>query len=731
MAEVTVDTLKIQVEYNLGSKNIANSINNISKALDKLGASNSNLNLTKTINALTKLSQIKLSKVSKSLMDIKSALQQVISVPKEELLKFEQKDIEKMQKATIGGGKNVASMLNQTYPTPLMLPEKSSYESMQNALSQATIKAQELAEKTKQIKLTYLKESIEKLQPTLMVLSSKLNTLQEKLKSNFDNIPEKQRETLKNMLLTYTQQYEDITTKLNGIDVNSNDWQKRLYATKVEISNLTSNVTKATQAVNGFKSSTKQTSDTLQEVEKTTHKATSKFSRLFASLKRIAFYRAIRRALQLIVQAIKEGIQNIAIFDSQFNDSMSQLKSSLLYLKNSLGSLLAPLIQMLTPIVTKFVDLISVGIGKLAEMFAALNGQTTFTRATKTVEDYAKSLDKAKKATIGFDEINVFGNNETSITDMFETAQVGEEAKSFANTLNRIKNVLVQVGTRVYDIVKDILPIVLDIVETIVEVLAPVLEALEPIIEIVLDLVKDLVPVVQQIWEILKPIVQVLIQSLADRIEELAPYIDAIAQIIKNVIYTHLEMSKPILELFSNIISGIKTFIDNIKNSLVYSISPLSKDLTDDVLEMCDGLFTMENIIKTITDILIAPVQMINTLIQGINTLAEVTKSGNLGNALKSSITGNYDWTMTLGQEDHVSALLRQYGLDSSTSLPVSSNTSLDTESKEEKSALESFGDLVIQIVQQDGTVKSESIIREFLRKNRRDGKTVIPVFAN
>lgn len=722
MPDVTVDTLKIQVEYDLGSKNIAKDINKISSALNKLSLSNSNLNLTKTINALTKLSQIKLTKVSKSLLDIKSALQQVISIPKEELLKFDERDVKKMENATIGGGKNVASILNQTYPQPLLLPENSSYEQMQNALQQATIKAQELAEKTKQINMNYLKKSIEQLQPNLLVLSAKINALQEKLKTNFNNIPMQQRNTMKDMLIGYINQYDSLTTKLQGIDVESANWKESLINVKGELASLTQNVNKTTTAVNAYKGSMKQTKETTENVEKATHKTTGKLGRLFASLKRIAFYRAIRRALQLIAQALQEGIQNVAIYDKAFNESMSQLKSSLLYLKNSLGTLIAPLIEMITPVITKFVDWVSVGIGKLAEVFAAMNGQETFTRAKKTVEDYAKSLDKAKKATVGFDEINIFGENETPISEMFETVEVGEEAKSFASTLNRIKNTLTQIGNSVVRIVKEVLPVILDIVNLIVEVLAPVVEALEPVIQAILELVKALIPIIQTIWDIVKPIVVLVADSLTEAIKGITP----IVQFISDA----LGIIKPDTNTIHSTLGGINTDVINIKNGI--SGISLGNLITGTSL-IHSNLFSIKDIVDAIKSAFVAIDGLLDKIDNKISVLGLGVKSPILEQGLSgfkdSVITGfstNVNDYLPNTSQSRADQLMAQYGTPKSNTNMENNIDTSTSQILEEKS-----GDLIIQILDPSGSVKSENIIEEFLRKNRRDGKTVIPVFVN
>lgn len=140
--------------------------------------------------------------------------------------------------------------------------------------------------------------------------------------------------------------------------------------------------------------------------------------------------------------AMTEGFKNLAQFSSGTNKSLSNLKSSLTQLKNALATAFAPILQTIEPILTRFINMLSKAADYIARFTAALTGKSSYTRAAKVQEDYAKSLEgtgaaaeDASKSMAKFDEINQLttkdassggsgGSSETSPADMFETVAI-------------------------------------------------------------------------------------------------------------------------------------------------------------------------------------------------------------------------------------------------------------------------------------------------------------------
>ena len=159
-------------------------------------------------------------------------------------------------------------------------------------------------------------------------------------------------------------------------------------------------------------------------------------SQLFASIKRIALYRAIRTAIKMFTQGLKEGMNNLYQFSSivgtQFKRSMDMMATAALYMKNSLATIAEPLINVLAPAIDFISDKFAALAATVAEFFAALTGQTQYTRALKFPKEYAEGARDAAKATslwLGpFDEINrLSANNASGTADSLDYSKMFEE----------------------------------------------------------------------------------------------------------------------------------------------------------------------------------------------------------------------------------------------------------------------------------------------------------------
>ncbi len=140
--------------------------------------------------------------------------------------------------------------------------------------------------------------------------------------------------------------------------------------------------------------------------------------------------------------AMTEGFKNLAQFSSGTNKSLSMIKSALTQLKNSLATAFTPILETIAPILTQFINMLSTAADYIARFTAALTGKSSYVRATKVQEDYAKSLEgtgaaaeDASKSMAKFDEINQIttkdassggggGSAETAPANMFETVAI-------------------------------------------------------------------------------------------------------------------------------------------------------------------------------------------------------------------------------------------------------------------------------------------------------------------
>lgn len=176
--------------------------------------------------------------------------------------------------------------------------------------------------------------------------------------------------------------------------------------------------------------------------------ATGAFSKLASSIKRIAFYRAIRSAIKAVGQAFREGTNNLYYYSQALNNldsahavqTMNGFATTALYVKNSLGAMLMPVLESLLPIVNTIAEAFVNAANAVNQFFHALKGEVTFTKAKKYATDYADALGGAsgkakelKKQVFGFDELNIFNSPSSGgggssdaldYTKMFEEADV-------------------------------------------------------------------------------------------------------------------------------------------------------------------------------------------------------------------------------------------------------------------------------------------------------------------
>lgn len=183
---------------------------------------------------------------------------------------------------------------------------------------------------------------------------------------------------------------------------------------------------------------------------------TSSFGKLFASVKRIAMYRALRAFFSTLTNALKEGIGNLYQYSNAlggtFAGSMDRLATSSLYLKNSLAAMASPIINALAPAVEYLIDRFVALINIVNQFFAMLSGASTYTAAKKVATGYKDAAGAAsgaakelKRSILAFDEINALANNNSGgggggsggadYSSMFEELPVENAIGDFAKRL--------------------------------------------------------------------------------------------------------------------------------------------------------------------------------------------------------------------------------------------------------------------------------------------------------
>lgn len=187
--------------------------------------------------------------------------------------------------------------------------------------------------------------------------------------------------------------------------------------------------------------------------------SSSKSSKLsFKNILKYAFgIRSLHALFNKLRSAMVEGFKNLAQFNDGVNPTnmaLSNLKSALTQLKNSFAVAFAPILTVVEPILTRLISLLSTAMNYVGQFFAALTGASTFTKAIKVQENYAKSLNgtaaaakKAKGSLASIDELNNQPKQDSggaggtvSPDDMFEVAPIESKIAGLADKIKSIIN---------------------------------------------------------------------------------------------------------------------------------------------------------------------------------------------------------------------------------------------------------------------------------------------------
>ncbi len=180
-------------------------------------------------------------------------------------------------------------------------------------------------------------------------------------------------------------------------------------------------------------------------------KRVNRLTKLLESIKRIAFYRAIRSGIKSIAEGVTTGVKNLyewsSIVGGRFKPAMDSLATSALYAKNALGAMIGPILEDLAPAIDwltdKFVKLTEV----ISMFYAALTGRGYYYKAIKQSTEFAKETKEAAKAAKSFmlsiDELNVIndatggaGGAVENFEDMFEKVEMTDDL------MERMKKIL-------------------------------------------------------------------------------------------------------------------------------------------------------------------------------------------------------------------------------------------------------------------------------------------------
>lgn len=451
---------------------------------------------------------------------------------------------------------------------------------------------------------------------------------------------------------TESQSFEDVFKD------SSSSLEKMERSTEKIKANIKGINTDAPKIKGSFKSAGDEAEKTGKKAKKP-KKQLSEIEKQLKRIKTIGLVKLIRGAMQGFIKGMGEGYKNLALFDSQFNETLSALKTAKTQTFNSLALITAPLVSVITPAITMISNSLVNVANKVSEITASLKGATKYTKInSKYMEDYAKSMQKAQN--FSFDTFNALDIQDDS---MFETGEIDEavdQSSDLFTIFSDLKDTFEDIKEFIGDIVKlvggflkdnvgnlkeivsqskeftsvifdslksidfsklfstitnKVLPTIIKLVGNVLDVIQRIIVALQPIIEV---LIEDLIPL---ILEMLSD----SIEPIADIISMLAPIIQSIVEGIVSVLHPILEKIRPLLEPIMNIVSRIWEWVSFILGSLANEFPGTIKRLFDYI----------QPIVKVVEQIL----NMVTYIFNAVDALLHGDWSGfaeNIKNAAKA-----------------------------------------------------------------------------------------------
>lgn len=231
-----------------------------------------------------------------------------------------------------------------------------------------------------------------------------------------------------------------------------------IQASIAESKNVRTGAEDKAQQIEKIKTASDRASKSIRKMGDSAKKSKSGFNIGLKSILKYAFgIRSLFVLVNKLRSALVEGFKNLAQFNdgvNPTNTALSNLKSALTQLKNSFAVAFSPILTVIEPILTRLISLLSTAMNYVGQFFAALTGASTFTKAIKVQENYAKSLNrtaaaakKAKKSVYAFDELNTKDNGSTSSSggsgsvnpnQMFEVAPIESKIAGLADKIKAI-----------------------------------------------------------------------------------------------------------------------------------------------------------------------------------------------------------------------------------------------------------------------------------------------------
>lgn len=290
-----------------------------------------------------------------------------------------------------------------------------------------------------------IKNAIEKTKNSMQELNSEIKKSEDRLKDlkqvEIESKIRQESQTRIETIKEWATLVGDNLTPLEKSKIQLNSMKKELSALQQQFFNLKkAGVNDLSEIENAVKKLNENINQTQQEIKK--QEKTGAFGRLINTFVRVGFYRVAKGGLVGIEQSISQSIENLAKFDSKFNETMSNIKSSFTIMTNSLGLIIKPFVELFEPIIMS----ISRGIANLANAFsyltAIIKGQNTYLKVnTEYWEDFNEQSNL-----LSFDKFEALNGTD----DMFikeDINNIDEPLTNILSALTSISLILAGIGS--------------------------------------------------------------------------------------------------------------------------------------------------------------------------------------------------------------------------------------------------------------------------------------------
>ena len=188
---------------------------------------------------------------------------------------------------------------------------------------------------------------------------------------------------------------------------------------------------------------------------------------IVGQLARVAKMRGLRAIVRGLASGFKEGIGNMYQWskglDGHFASALDTASTKLLLIKNSVATAFAPALEALVPVLSRVTSWVNAASNAVAQFMAKLTGASTWTKATESVQEWAKDATDSTKGVdnsvkdllADWDELNIIqseaggsggGSGSKNITDyskMFEEMSIFDDWTDF---FDEIKASVIAIG---------------------------------------------------------------------------------------------------------------------------------------------------------------------------------------------------------------------------------------------------------------------------------------------